>query len=348
MNQIPAFNGPGLNYNYSQTIYPAINATQGVPTNSAIQGFPTNNTIQGVPMSNVSQYTRTNNVIQGVPMNTTIQAAPMGNNQVFHPTPSISTDNNMYATQPQASHVQCTTNGNQYYHRTISTSDDEKCLGFEDNKTEENPWQVIKTRTIKRRKINTGNSHPTTISNKFAVLTEKNVPKEGTSENNNSENKTPKPPPIFIYGVVNYGEMVKKFKPVIEDKQYITKCLANNTIKIICDTPDTYRQLIKLMRENNIIHHTYQLKEERAFRIVIKYLHYTTDITEIKQELTTIGHQVRNIINGRHRVTKEPLNLSFADLEPATNNKDIYKLKYLQNRAIQIRPPKKVKGITHV
>jgi hypothetical protein len=36
-----------------------------------------------------------------------------------------------------------------------------------------------------------------------------------------------------------------------------------------------------------------------------------------------MGHKVRNIINGRHRIIKQPLNIFFVDLEPASNNKDI-------------------------
>jgi hypothetical protein len=33
----------------------------------------------------------------------------------------------------------------------------------------------------------------------------------------------PTPPPIFIYGVVNYNEMVNKLREVIEQEQYSTK-----------------------------------------------------------------------------------------------------------------------------
>jgi len=44
-----------------------------------------------------------------------------------------------------------------------------------------------------------------------------------------------------------------------------------------------------------------------------------------------LGHNVRNIINAQHRTPKEPLNLFFADLEPAENNKEKYNIKALQN-----------------
>jgi len=114
--------------------------------------------------------------------------------------------------------------------------------------------------------------------------------------------------------------------------------VANNVIKITCGTPDTYRKLVKYFKDNNIFYHTYQLKEERAYRIVIKYLHHSTDTEDTKQELFEVGHNVRNIINAQHRTTKEPLKLFSVDLETAENNKEIYNIKALQNKIIQTQP----------
>jgi arsenate reductase-like glutaredoxin family protein len=121
--------------------------------------------------------------------------------------------------------------------------------------------------------------------------------------------------------------------------------MADNTIKINCTTPETYRKLVGFLKDNNIVHHTYQLKEERAYRVVIKYLQHSVNTKEIENQLTQMGHKVRNVINGRHRVTKQPLNLFFVDLEPAGNNKEIYTINWLQNKAVAIEPPRRSKGI---
>ena len=61
---------------------------------------------------------------------------------------------------------------------------------------------------------------------------------------------------------------------------------------------------------------------------------------DIRHELHDLGHKVRNIINVHHRITKEPLNLFFVDLEPARNNKNIYDIMALQNKVIQVEPPR--------
>jgi hypothetical protein len=88
------------------------------------------------------------------------------------------------------------------------------------------------------------------------------------------------------------------------------------------------------MREKNIIHQKNQPKENRAYRVDSKHLHHSTNLKEIEQELNMVGHKVINILNARSRLTKEPLNLFFVDLKPATNNKDIYKMVKIQNKTI--------------
>ena len=46
--------------------------------------------------------------------------------------------------------------------------------------------------------------------------------------------------------------------------------------------------------------HTYQLKNERSYRFVIKGLHYSTRIDAIKADLLYKGHLVRQIVKDLH------------------------------------------------
>ena len=87
-------------------------------------------------------------------------------------------------------------------------------------------------------------------------------------------------------------------------------------------------------------------QRERAHRIVIKHLHHSTDIEDIRQELLELGQKARNKLNAQHRITKEPLSLFFVDLEPSENNKEVYKITALQNKTIQIEPPRAQKNNT--
>ena len=89
-----------------------------------------------------------------------------------------------------------------------------------------------------------------------------NETNENSIDENPSSTKIQKPPPIFVHGVTNCGEIIKRIRNVTEDEQYCTKCLANNGIKINGVTPETYRKLVRYFKDNNIFYHTYQLKEE--------------------------------------------------------------------------------------
>jgi hypothetical protein len=164
-----------------------------------------------------------------------------------------------------------------------------------------------------------------------------------TTETNGTNNppKTSKPPPIFIYGVKHLKEMIKSLSDATRQEAYYTKTLPDETVKVRALTIDAYRKLIKHLKEGNIIHHTYQLKEERAYRVVIRHLHYSIPTEEIKLEIEKTGHKVRNIMNVKHRITKEPLSLFFVDLEPQHNNKEIFKVEFLYNTKIAVEAPKR-------
>jgi hypothetical protein len=99
------------------------------------------------------------------------------------------------------------------------------------------------------------------------------------------------------------------------------------------------------MRDSNIIHHTYQPKEERAYRIVLKYVHHSVHTDDIAAEFEAKGHRIRHNINGRHWKTKDPLNLFFIDLEPAENNTDVFKINRLLNQSVTIETPRRYSGI---
>jgi len=139
--------------------------------------------------------------------------------------------------------------------------------------------------------------------------------------------------------------MLDDLADVAEPDTYRTTALANDTIKINANTVDTYRSLVKHMKEENIVHHTYQIKAERAYRIVIRHLHHSVPLDDIKEELQKEGHTVRNIMNIKHKLTKDPLSLFFVDLEPQANNKEIFNLQFLGNAKITMEAPHKSRNI---
>ena len=66
----------------------------------------------------------------------------------------------------------------------------------------------------------------------------------------------PKPPPIFIHGVLNYKDMIKSITEVVAEEQFFTRSFVNNVMKLSSITPATYRAIIKHFKEKNIYCHT--------------------------------------------------------------------------------------------
>lgn len=150
--------------------------------------------------------------------------------------------------------------------------------------------------------------------------------------------KQVKPPPIFIEGVSNYAPLQELLNSIAAN-HYDAKIISSTRVKVQPWTIEIYREIIKKLAEKETQFHTYQMKSERAFRVVLKNVHPSTDPEEIKESLKVKGHDVRFIHNIRHRGNKLPLPKFFVDLEPKSNNKDIYKIELLMNLKVAFEPP---------
>ena len=80
------------------------------------------------------------------------------------------------------------------------------------------------------------------------------------------------------------------------------------------------QKIIKILKRKKY-HHSYQLKQDRTFRVVIRNLHHSINLEDAKFELNEKGFDVQNMTNIKHRTTKDPLPLFFLDLEPNADNK---------------------------
>ena len=149
-----------------------------------------------------------------------------------------------------------------------------------------------------------------TILNRYAILESTDA---DTLTNQHKQKNSP-PPPIFVDDVIDIQTMIKFIEKDINKEDYKLK-INNNQIKILPANPDSYRNTL------NANYHTYQRKQERPFRVV---------------KLLKLGHEVTNISNIRHRISKNPLSLFFIDLKQKLNNKQIYNINRLINSVVKI------------
>ena len=180
-----------------------------------------------------------------------------------------------------------------------------------DQHTKKSKLETIKTNVNKSQTKPPANQ--VTTYNRLSIL-ETTEDSMNTTETVNTQRtqRIPPPPPIFIDDVIQ--TMIKSIEEDISKEDYKLK-INNNHVKILPTNPDVYRKLTKLLKTLNANFHTYQLKQERSFRVVLRNIHHSVDLDELKFELLKIGHEVTNISNIRHRVTIYPLSLFFIDIK---------------------------------
>lgn len=188
----------------------------------------------------------------------------------------------------------------------------------------------------KRQQHETGPS----TSNRFTALASNN--NENDIDDTSSEQpQHPKPPPILIPNVGDIAKMVSKLNKVVTSNEFYYKSYSDGQVRLNSKSVDSYRKIVKHFDDNKIVYHTYQLKQERAFTVVIKGLHHTTPIVDIKANLLLLGHQVRSVRNITSRETKNPLPMFFVDLEPNANNCEIYNTRTFGHAIVVVEAPKK-------
>ena len=110
--------------------------------------------------------------------------------------------------------------------------------------------------------------------------------------------------------MIDTQTMTKTIDKEISKEEYKLRII-NNRVKILPTNPDAYRKLTKLLKNLNANFHTDQLNQESPFRVVLRNIHHSANLDELEFELLKRGHEVINISNIRHRITKNPLSLFF-------------------------------------
>jgi hypothetical protein len=162
-------------------------------------------------------------------------------------------------------------------------------------------------------------------------------------ENENTPIKPP--PPIFVKAVEDFPGLCTDLIELIGVDNFICKS-STNSLKIQTSDPNAYRALEQYLKSEKSEYHTYQLKEEKPLRIVIRNLHPSTPLSLIKEELEVRLYEVRQVTNVLHKVNKNPLPLFFIDLERTPKFNEIFKMSSLLHCKIKIEEPYKPKTIS--
>ena len=238
------------------------------------------------------------------------------------------------ATYTNTSNSEWTTQVNKRNHSSSSNS----------NSTS-NPSSPTTQNPIKKNKI-------FATSNRFQLLAQDEPAQNLSKETNiqdcvvNDEVEIFKPPPpIFIKNVIDFPALCSALIEKIGVDNFICKS-SNDSLKIQTSSPAAYRALVHFLKAEEAEFHTYQLKEDKPLRVVIRNLHPSTPLDLIKEELQIRLFEVRQVTNVLHRVNKNRLPLFFVDLEPTNRSNEIFQLTSFLHTKIKIEEPYKPKTIS--
>lgn len=151
----------------------------------------------------------------------------------------------------------------------------------------------------------------------------------------------PKPPPIVLRDIISINELLLCIEEVCSLSNLQVKSSMGESLRIYADDSDTYRKIVRQLEEMKIEFHSYQLKEDKPFRVVVRRLHYSQIHTQIAAELKNLGHSVLTIHNPISKKTGERMNLFFINIEAKDNNKKILEVRALCHQLVRIETARK-------
>lgn len=161
-------------------------------------------------------------------------------------------------------------------------------------------------------------------------------------EPNVKEKRPSKPPPIILYGIEDINKLTDLINTVAGKDDFLLKTVNKNQLRINSVNIEVYKKIITLVRENGLIGHTFNRKDQRCCRLVIKKLHHSTPHSAIIEEVEKTGNKVQGeIINIKYGPEKKPTSTFFINLEAGQNNNAAKLIKSINNQIVIIEEPKK-------
>jgi hypothetical protein len=165
-----------------------------------------------------------------------------------------------------------------------------------------------------------------------------NASQARTASTHTQPKQTHKPPPIMITGVISHEEMTSFMNHAIGEENYQTKLLNNGVNKINVSSEHAYRVLTQTLKDNKILWHTYENKNDRDIRVMIKNLHHSFQPASILRSLSDQGLKALNATPKLKWKTKEPLDMFIVSFQRDTDIRKIYNIQTICRAAVIVEP----------
>ena len=120
----------------------------------------------------------------------------------------------------------------------------------------------------------------------------------------------PRPAPIVVQNVEYIANLTDALTN-IPDCKYQLKILSNYQVKILTH----FKKIVNVLNDKNTEYFTYKPKELKGLRVIFRGIHSSSNISEIKEELELLGHEVLHIHDTVLPITKNPMPLFSVELK---------------------------------
>lgn len=196
----------------------------------------------------------------------------------------------------------------------------------EDDLAKETEWIRVK-HNAKKRKRNITPSPPSPEKAKRVNASE--TPK-----------KERLPPPIIVENVKSYEDLYEKMVKQVPESAFQVKFTNDTTAKINSVNSETYRGIINVL-EDNYNYHTYENKQTRPIRVMVKNLHQSCKPENIKKYLLDHGFKIITADNKWSYKDKTPLNIFRLTFDNSEDIEKIYNIKHILGCRVEIQ---RIKG----
>lgn len=228
----------------------------------------------------------------------------------------------------------------------------------EEELNKETGWILNRSKKNKKRKMSksplvspeqkqsveqlpTGSKHVQKVEKSQVLPDQERSNKEPPSGGKNI--KVPRPPPVIITNCNNY----QSIRNILETNRIKFQAVALNSgdIKLNVPDSDSYRKLTKALNEENSTWYSYEDKQTRQNKVIVKKLHASCKPDEIKECLLEKGYKINEVTQLLKRGDKTPLPLYMLSFERTEDIKKIYAIHEILHMKVQIEAVKKSKLI---
>jgi hypothetical protein len=148
-----------------------------------------------------------------------------------------------------------------------------------------------------------------------------------------------------VEGIKNYEALYEKLKYIMAEKAFQIKLMNGDNMKINVADEESYRRLTRMLLEETIPWHSYENKQNRPTKVMVKRLHSSCKPEKIVEELCKRGYKATGATNKLKWKTKEPLNMFMLEFRQDEDINKIFGITDILGTRVEIQPIRKSKMV---